>query len=43
MQGLTEIKKELNDKNIMKKNDSNIKPIMIENLGVNENDLVEIK
>ena len=43
MQGLTEIKKELNDKNIMKKNDSNIKPIMIENLAVNENDLVEIK
>jgi hypothetical protein len=43
MQGLTEIKSELNDKNIMKKNDSNIKPIMMENLQINENDLIEIK
>lgn len=27
----------------MKKNDSNIKPIMIENMGIDENDLIEIK
>jgi hypothetical protein len=43
MQGLTEIKKELNDKNIMKKNDANIKPIMIDNIFLDENDLIEVK
>jgi len=43
MQGLSEIKKELNDKNIMKKNDTNIKPLMIENIEVHESDLIEIK
>ena len=32
MQGIEDIKKELVDKNIMKKNDKNIKPIIIENL-----------
>ena len=43
MQGLTEIKRELADKNIMKKNDANIKPIMIENIILDENELIEIK
>ena len=43
MQGLTEIKRELADKNIMKKNDANIKPIMIENIILDENELLEIK
>ena len=35
MQGMSEIKKELRDKNIMKKNDKSIKPILIENTIVN--------
>ena len=32
MQGIDEIKKELRDKNIMKKNDCNIKPLIIDHL-----------
>ena len=35
MQGLYEIKKGLGDKNIMKKNDKSIKPILLENTIVN--------
>ena len=43
MQGIEQIKKGLKDKNVMKKNDYKIKPILIENLQVNPNDLFEIK
>ena len=34
MQGLAEIKRELQDKNIMKKHDANIKPIIHDHLGL---------
>lgn len=34
MQGLDKIKKELKDKNIMKKNDNQIKPIIIDDISV---------
>lgn len=43
LQGFESIKKELRDKNIMKKNDRSIKPIVIENLEVNYKQIVEIK
>ena len=43
MQGIDEIKKELHDKNIMKKNDNNIKPILIPDLHSKLEDLEEIK
>lgn len=43
MQGIDEIKKELRDKNIMKKNDNNIKPVLIANLNTNPEDLEDIK
>lgn len=42
MQGIDEIKKELLDKNIMKKNDNNIKPIIFENMQTNTDWLDEI-
>ena len=35
VQGLTEIKKELSDKNIMKKTEGNIRPLFFENLKTN--------
>lgn len=35
MQGLDEIKKELLNKNIMKKNDNNIKPIILDHMSIN--------
>lgn len=40
---MEQIKKGLKDKNVMKKNDYKIKPIIIENLLVNPQDLLEIK
>ena len=42
MQGIDEIRKELKDKNIMKKNDNNIKPILFDEMPVNQIDLHEV-
>ena len=46
VQGLTEIKKEFTDKNIMKKhsgNMSNIRPLFYDNLKADANKVAEIK
>ena len=43
MQGMDQIKEELKDKNIMKKHDRNIKPIIMDNVIVNKQQLDEIK
>lgn len=40
---MDQIKKGLRDKNVMKKNDVKIKPIIIDKMQVNPNDLFEIK
>mmetsp|Transcript_4593 Transcript_4593/g.6984 ORF Transcript_4593/g.6984 Transcript_4593/m.6984 type:complete len:134 (+) Transcript_4593:3489-3890(+) len=42
MQGIDEIKKELLDKNIMKKNDSHIKPIILDDIVVDPQDIDDI-
>ena len=43
MQGIDEIKKELLDKNIMKKNDDLVKPLIFDKVYVNPKELEEIK
>ena len=42
MQGIDEIKRELKDKNIMKKNDNNIKPIIFEDVRATQADIDEV-
>lgn len=42
MQGMEQIKKGLRDKNIMKKNDNQIKPIIYDQIPVKESDIQEI-
>ena len=42
MQGMEQIKKGLRDKNIMKKNDNQIKPILYDPIPVNQIEIQEI-